>query len=309
VFYQWIMCSAIWIAGLIVNCIQHFPPFQPLAMLGGFLWCTGNILAVPIVQMIGLGLGMLLWGSSNLVMGWASGNFGLFGLKAQTVPFPALNYVGVAFALGSIGIFVLVKSNDAVKPQSGYDRITNEETPIVSSMSVQEPQESGLLKRLGPLQRRILGTVLALISGIFYGLNFDPPQYLMDHNLGSENGLDYVFSHFSGIYLTSTLYFLIYCMVKKNQPIVNPKAILPGFLSGVLWAIADISWFIANSMLGFVVSFPIITTGPGLVASLWAIFVFKEITGRRNYIILIIAFLTTAVGVTLITLSKILTPQ
>jgi hypothetical protein len=45
------------------------------------LRCTGNIMVVPIVKMVGLSLGMLLWGSSNLIMGWCSGTFGLFGLS------------------------------------------------------------------------------------------------------------------------------------------------------------------------------------------------------------------------------------
>lgn len=33
---------------------------------------TGNIAVVPIVKAIGLGLGILIWGSSSLLMGWAS---------------------------------------------------------------------------------------------------------------------------------------------------------------------------------------------------------------------------------------------
>ena len=37
-------------------------------------------MVVPIVQMIGLSLGLLLWGTANLIMGWSSGTFGLFGL-------------------------------------------------------------------------------------------------------------------------------------------------------------------------------------------------------------------------------------
>ena len=46
--------------------------------------------------------------------------------------------------------------------------------------------------------------------------------------LQSLSDLDYVFAHFSGIFLTSTVYFLIYCAVRKNKPDVYPQAILPG---------------------------------------------------------------------------------
>lgn len=84
-------------------------------------------MTVPIVRLIGLGQGILLWGTACLVragttatraedfaltawsrcgsfvscqvMGWASGAFGLFGLHQQTVSWPGLNYIGVATAV------------------------------------------------------------------------------------------------------------------------------------------------------------------------------------------------------------------
>jgi len=37
--------------------------------------------------------------------------------------------------------------------------------------------------------------------------------------------IDYVFAHFCGILTTSTLYFLIYCIFKKNKPDVSNKNI------------------------------------------------------------------------------------
>lgn len=50
--------------------------------------------------------------------------------------------------------------------------------------------------------------------------------------------IDYLFGHFCGILVASTLYFAIYCVVKKNRPKVYPKVILPGLISGVMWGIA-----------------------------------------------------------------------
>ncbi|RMC13855.1 hypothetical protein DUI87_08938 [Hirundo rustica rustica] len=108
--------------------------------------------------------------------------------------------------------------------------------------------------------------------------------------------LDYVFAHFSGIFLTSTIYFLIYCAVRKNKPYVYPQAILPGFVSGVLWAIANCCWFLANHYLSAVVSFPIITAGPGLVAAMWGVLVFKEIKGLKNYVLLSVSFCIILAG-------------
>ena len=42
VFFQWISCIGIFSTGFVLNGIRLFPEFFPLAMLGGFLWCTGK---------------------------------------------------------------------------------------------------------------------------------------------------------------------------------------------------------------------------------------------------------------------------
>eukprot|EP01126_Amoeba_proteus_P048607 TRINITY_DN5634_c0_g1_i1.p1 TRINITY_DN5634_c0_g1~~TRINITY_DN5634_c0_g1_i1.p1 ORF type:complete len:138 (-),score=14.65 TRINITY_DN5634_c0_g1_i1:66-479(-) len=120
--------------------------------------------------------------------------------------------------------------------------------------------------------------------------------------------MDYIFSHFCGIFITSTGYFLIYCLLKKNKPYINPEVVLPAFISGLMWAIADICWFISNAdpKVGLVVSFPVVSTLPGLVGSMWGILVYREITGRRNYIFFGIAFFLVVTSVTCVTLSQAL---
>jgi glucose uptake protein GlcU len=65
--------------------------------------------------------------------------------------------------------------------------------------------------------------------------------------------------------------------------------------SGVGWAIAQISWFVANDRIHFVGTFPLVSTGPGIVATLCAIVFYREIQGKRNY-----AFLGATAGVVII---------
>src|SRR5689334_17975745 len=144
--------------------------------------------------------------------------------------------------------------------------------------------------------QRIVGITLAILAGCLYGLNFNPPQYLIDSGKGgSRSGIDYVFSHFCGILLTSTFFMVVYSIYKRNQPAVQPYIVLPGLLSGVGWGCAQISWFVANDQIKFVGTFPIVSTGPGIVASICAIVFYKEIQGRRNFLILGGAALTTTV--------------
>ena len=329
-FFQWVLAMGIWIVGLTIQGYQHSPHFEPYAMVGGMLWCLGNTMCVPAIKLIGLGLGMLIWGGSNLFVGWASGRFGLMGIDKNTgIEIPALNVVGVIIALLSLGIYFFVKTEVNNKTNSGSDLM---DEPLVNTEHTNysrlennaagnkypNPEETAAprdlfapLEKLSPFKKQIIGFTMAIIAGCFFGLNFNPPQYLMDHAHNSKGelvhstkALDYVFSHFSGVLVTATALLFGYCGYMKNQPVVNPQLILPGIISGVMWGIAQVAWFVANENLEFVVTFPIISTGPGVVASLYGVLLFGEIKGKKNISVLLSAFAVTLLGISLITISK-----
>eukprot|EP01051_Picozoa_sp_SAG22_P000393 SAG22_NODE_10_length_35702_cov_72.266992_14_plen_106_part_00 len=71
-----------------------------------------------------------------------------------------------------------------------------------------------------------------------------------------------------------------------------PPPQVPGFVSGVIWAFAQIGWFVASDNLSMVVSFPIITTIPAILANFYGITIFKEIAtgacsrpGGRSHVV------------------------
>ena len=163
--------------------------------------------------------------------------------------------------------------------------------PSTSSLTSLTRQNSAA-RRERKKRDKLVGTAMALAAGVFYGANFNPVFYAQGkYPDAPAQILDYVFWHFLGIYLTSTFYFILYCMVTKNRPrYVSPQVIFPALVSGLMWATADVSWFIANASLGMVVAFPLVTSLPGLVASLCGIFLFGEIQGKRNFQFLGAAF-------------------
>ncbi|XP_041358403.1 transmembrane protein 144-like isoform X2 [Gigantopelta aegis] len=341
-FFQWILCSAILLVGMVLQAIRR-STFYPIVMVGGAVWATGNVCVVPIIKTIGLGLGICIWGTFNLLAGWASGRFGWFGINAEVPGNVTFNYIGVALSASSAFIYAFIKPEiDTPKLEMTFEISGAEVEPLIpnnqadsrsasSSLygnpsddviifnkkktgSVNQPpslqaynrDDETFLDRLGPIGKRVLGVVLSVVSGVFYGLMFVPAIYIKDTRpCASQNLLDYVFAHFCGIYLASTFYFLLYCAVNKNRPKIYPKVILPGIVSGVMWAVATGFWFIANSALSEPVSFPIITTVPAAIASLvWGVLVFKEIRGRRNILILLLGVLMTLSGAILAGLSK-----
>ena len=230
-------------------------------------------------------------------IGWASGHFGWFGLTAESVDYPALNYIGVTTAVLSGFIFLAIKT---VQVQS-QDK---ECQPIINSNESNENESIVIVS----MRKRIIGCILAVISGIFFGLVFTPSTYIQDHphhftNV-KQNGLYYVFSMFSGIFLSSFFYFIIYIISKKNRPYIVIESIFPAFLSGIMWAIAQAAFILANSALSQAISFPLISIGPATIATLWSIFYIKDIRGKRNYLIFSIGTFVRIIAGVFIVLSK-----
>lgn len=135
IFFQWVLCTGIWFFGFLVQLVllatdggsaaapaanasaaellayrpdPYSVKFFPFAMWGGAFWALGNTMAVPVINSIGLSMGMLIWGCTNMLMGWATGAFGLFGTTVDKVD-PTLNYTGVALVVAALCIFTFIE--------------------------------------------------------------------------------------------------------------------------------------------------------------------------------------------------------
>ena len=87
----------------------------------------------------------------------------------------------------------------------------------------------------------------------------------------------------------SSAIFIVYALVKKNRPVIYAKSAIPAMISGIMWGIAQSAWLCANGTLGMVIGYPIVVVGPMVVNTLWACFLYREIQGRKNFILLGIA--------------------
>ncbi|KAL7712982.1 Transmembrane protein [Entamoeba marina] len=351
VFYQWVMCIGIFMSGVFCMLIRGSSQggpiyFEPFAMIGGALWTTGNMLCVPIVQLIGLSLGPAVWGVGNMVTGWITGTFGLFGMRADKdyLKLFWLNCVGMALVVLSIPSYAFIKPKKAKKKKEedgNYDTLNKNETKVDAEevneemvvqiseevnetkvdteaneeLVVQTSDEStttesntsiigNTLSSFPIVVQRLIGFVLAIIAGIFFGSNYDPIKYLIDKELSSDNALDYVISHFVGILVTSTIYFISYAIAYRNKPIIYQECIVPGFIAGILWGIAQIGAFISNSNLPYVVSYPIATTGTGFVSAIWGIVVFREFNGIKDFGFFFFGTIVLILGIVCIVVSN-----
>lgn len=115
--------------------------------------------------------------------------------------------------------------------RSGYEAI--------DSQIVEIDGVTRFLQNLSQLKKRIIGISLSVTAGICVGLTYAPYLYVIDrYDNVSKNGLDYIFSMFTGFLITAFIYFIIYCIIKKNRPLVIPTSIVPGFANGWIWGIS-----------------------------------------------------------------------
>ncbi|XP_077589051.1 transmembrane protein 144b [Stigmatopora nigra] len=310
-FFQWVYCAAIWTVSMVGDVMLHSPKFYPLAMLGGVIWATGSVMAVPIVKAIGLSLGVLIWGSSSLLIGWATSRFGWFGIPAESVSRPTLNFCGVGLCLLSSVIFFFVKTDlqENVNPESVPLLIERQ----TSSGSYGLTFPKFWIDSVTPKRRRLMGCLLAIVCGVLYGSSFTPILYIKSHSSHHDSvfhgasvyDLDYVYAQCCGIFVASTVYFIIYCVAMKSRPRLYSRVILPGLFSGSMWGLATYCWVLANNYLSVVVTCPMVTAGYGLVAALWGSLVFKEIKGLVNCLIFSLASCMVLMGSLLTAISNL----
>ncbi|VDM65274.1 unnamed protein product [Strongylus vulgaris] len=157
----------------------------------------------------------------------------------------------------------------------------------------------------------IAGSFLcALFSGLFYGSMWIPITYMRSHPDkypdAPADSISYLFSFFCGVLCTSICTFIIYSVIKRNKPWINPSGVVPTMLGGAIFFFAMAAFVVAIDNLDQAIAYPICAMAPGLVVSIWSVFYFREITvrGRRNLTWLGIAYGLTLIGVILVTVSK-----
>mmetsp|Transcript_29062 Transcript_29062/g.53481 ORF Transcript_29062/g.53481 Transcript_29062/m.53481 type:complete len:340 (-) Transcript_29062:364-1383(-) len=301
IFFSCCMALGIWLTGLFVDqaLASEAHHFEPLAMLGGAIWFLGNMLAIMSSFRIGLSLQYLVGGTTNMLTGWATGHFGLFGVAKEELSNPTYNWMGLGML--TIGLAFLAQVSD--------EACTSEKTDDLLVKLVVEPSTPADEVRCGPKGKAnfLLGFLMALASGFFFGSNFDIPVVLQQQGPSqghSAHAMDYAFSHYCGILAMSAVSVLIYVGYMKQHSFVRTELILPAILSGIMWGVSQAAWFKANALLSLSVTFPIINTLTPLIGTFWGAALFGELRQKRNLLIVSATLLTQIPGILLVASSR-----
>ncbi|KAI1701846.1 transmembrane family of transporters domain-containing protein [Ditylenchus destructor] len=324
-FAQWAMSCAIFMSGFVVMILRGFPRYHPFASLGGVSYAVGNALIIPIINEIGMGPAFLLPDTINCIGNFLVGYFGLFYTHPRPPQTLWMALIGLILILIG-GVLISQVENKKEQPclttattASEVEDVEGNEPDLkisvvmppekTKSLSDSEPSLWHLILEIVKRLRRPLFVALALFIGVFYVMCLTTIIAVIDSPdvFGYDNpkdSLSYVFSHYTALFVTSTVIFIGYSICKKNRPNINPEIFLPGFGGGIMWSIGMIFWLLSADNLSQSITGPITAMMPGCVASLWSVFYFKEIEYGKNLYMLCAAITFTLTGSVVIGLSK-----
>ncbi|KAF1750879.1 hypothetical protein GCK72_017430 [Caenorhabditis remanei] len=307
---QLFMCLAGYIVSFAIYVYMEFPGIYSLAMVGGAVWSATNSFAVPIMTHVGMAMFMLFASSISCLTGWAISRFGLFGVPPSLPMSNILNYSGIALLILGSAIYPFIKINvfRAVKVIDPHVKVVP-----MNQLEMEERQQHAEKEDvdMNDSVRKVAAWIGTILVGLSLGVMTTPVTLLMTRHdiypLSTEikSSVSFHFSFFTGVILVSIVIFVFYCLVKKGKPAIPPRIVLPSMLSGVFFSSAMAFFFIANEHLSPTISYPICMMAPGLVTSAWSVFYFKEISERRNLLLLGVAYIFTLIGVLVITVSRI----
>lgn len=272
-----------------------------------------------------------------MLVGWATGCFGLFGVRKEPIANQVMNYAGVLLAVVSLFVFSFAKDtpqtenveSDPTKDLENGQGKDCTSTPIsadtdypsaphteTSASSLQEcsskrsPDSAAASDSMVPHRemtatlRFVIGFGMAMVAGLLFGYTFTPAINLSQMAGNSQDQIDYVWSSFAGIVLAGNIIFVMYVLVRGEKSYTPRSVIMPGIASGTIWAVGQVAWFKANQELSLSIAFPIISSLPGIVALTLGVACFGELRTRRARMFAGAGVMVRLPGIILISLSN-----
>jgi len=344
--FQWFMCSGILFAGVTLGvlCEGAIPKVDLVDLLGGMFWTTQNMLLMPVVKLLGLGLGFAIFSGTNVFSGYLIGRLGLFGNSADPGSIPWLRDTGAGLLVVSFVFMVFIKPTGgetagpqgrtalailSQSPASGMRKIRswpemarsdsglNSPTKKKSSESLIDAEQPFLATDASPCSgsgedsgeatnmKRAAGIMLVAVAGFLNSLSAMPFNWWSTRNPAAHKG-SFIFAQALGIWMVSTTLYLGYASTRKVLSYASPPhtCIRPAFLSGLLWAAGFVCMCLSIDGLGFTAGFTYSSVVPVIVSSLLSVFWFREIQGTQQLLMFAACFLIQSLGVCLIALGS-----
>ena len=221
--------------------------------ISGCIWVIANCFSFIAIKHIGMAISVSIWAGISVLVSFAWG----------IIVFPESNKFNMIYGGISIGLLVIGVTTISIPSYISSDKTR---------------------------KNKIIGTVCAIIMGLFNGSLFVPFQYLSQRDTSEVSQLDgseiaFLFP-FAISSLTISIFLLIFTLCIKRSLIKFPGigASLLVLASGSLLLFGTVCSIYAVAFLGISIGVPL-TQLSLIICGIWGIFIFNEITGWRGIII------------------------
>ena len=312
--FQWFMACGIMLGGIILEVIGllwlDWPSSDPQVILQGvacgLIWGFANFLVIPLLHLTGLALGFTLYHIINLVTGYTTSRFGLFGMVQDTGKIPLLRDLGVVVLIISFVALCFVEpeneKRDTEKNAAATEGMADESGEQNPSLNKNKKEYFSIWIE-NNRTRRLVGIILSIFAGIATGLNTMPFDLWKNNTAEGQrmSGMQFVFSQCIGVFLMSSFLYWIqatYATIKGKR--IHHVPIRPAVIGGIFWVLGDITMLFALVGVGYAAGYTIGAVGPTLVASCISFFIYKEIKERKQRLYFATAFALQLAGVFMI---------
>jgi glucose uptake protein GlcU len=331
--YKSLMC---FVTSWLVVLLGQQVTFTWWGVVSGLFWVPGGAFNIFAIRNAGLAISQGIVASSIVMVSFIWGNI-IFKEPAKS---QVLAYMTVWLIMGGLyGMSYYSTSdwvdtdveatshrdNDSEEEQDAFLNDTSTETyeneqscPLSNSMEISSLSSPRREKQPSPgsavivvcgktFQRRNLGLISALLCGTWGGSCLVPMHY----SKGDTGGLGYVISFGTGALIVTILIWIIRFSfmavklksIKEGYAVLPPFHLkvmwLPGATAGTLWSVGNVGSIVAVQQLGQGVGYPA-SQAALLVAGLWGIFYYHEVTKPKTIMKWFISAFVTIFGILLL---------
>lgn len=161
--FQFLQCTGILLVGVMTLVfsldVPRSPDYEKFPMpdkyalissegiLGGVVWCLGNLMTIPIVRRVGIGLGLSLWNGTATVVSFLTSRSTMLGLKPQQLHPLWAGYFGALLGVLSLVAFSYIENCDEDNGESNADHYTEIQDNCESQRQQQQQISSAACRR------------------------------------------------------------------------------------------------------------------------------------------------------------------
>jgi len=282
-------------------------------VISGFCLSIAGVTTFAAIKYIGLTVGVTIWSGTAILTSFIEGF--MAGTTAEELPIAIvgcivliIGVIGVGFSEQIIGLCVHGMAGSKENEEQKQALIESDTGDSISGVAVASGTAATLgvdadAATNGKMADLLIGALFAVMTGIVGGSVGFPSNWTSDED--NDSRLKFLISFAVGCCCIIPITTVWACFISSEKVQWHWKTCLvPGLLAGLVWNIGNVASLYAIQSVGYGVAYPIMQSSL-IVANLWGIFVWKEVTEKRVICLIFLFGLIVMAGCGLITIGVI----